>query len=189
MRHISKDKTVQPPLSHSNIVTTFEISPIGIAQSKSKISRKQWIKIKCKICKINTVHRDKLVEFKYIRTQMKTMVYIRTQMKTIVLHITWKHSTTQFYCRSFRNAETSQAPHSFIHSVTLRKLSTCTTSVHWSAAAGTGLQSLLAKGAATLQRENNSYSDQNSPQPIHLHARHRVLFSFLFLSATDNNTA
>lgn len=50
------------------------------------MSQKQGIKIKEKICKINTVHRDKLAESEYIRKQMKTMVYIRTQ--NIVLHIT-----------------------------------------------------------------------------------------------------
>lgn len=77
-----------------------------------------------------------LTEYEHINIQTK---------KIIQWHGFNFYSTMQFYSQSFRNAEIGQASHSFIHSVTLRKLSTCTTSVHWSAAAGTSLQSLLAK--------------------------------------------
>lgn len=45
---------------------------------------------------------------------------------------------------------------------------------------------LACKLAATLKRENNSSSDQNSPQPFHLHARQRVLYRKCL---TDNNHA
>lgn len=45
---------------------------------------------------------------------------------------------------------------------------------------------LACKLAATPKREKNSSSDQNSPQPFHLHARQRVLYRKCF---TDNNVA
>lgn len=45
---------------------------------------------------------------------------------------------------------------------------------------------LACKLAATPERENNSSSDQNSPQPFHLHARQRVLYRKCL---TDNNVA
>lgn len=45
---------------------------------------------------------------------------------------------------------------------------------------------LTCKLAATPKREKNSFSDQNSPQPFHLHTRQRVLHRKCL---TDNNVA